>query len=429
MSFAPKGYKFEKIKFGKIDKIPIDWNEKPLNFFTDSIMGQSPPSDTYNLNNEGVPFLQGVTEFGEMFPNPILWCSSPKKLAESDQILFSVRAPVGKMNLSNMKICIGRGLVALKPKRKNNLIYCYYLLQQFNDRFIPFSQGVTYDAINKDELSKVVFPFTENISEQDKIGSILSNIDSLINKQKKLIYQNQNLMKSLLQKFFNEGLNNKSKNTKKVTLSPRFFKQIIPNGWELAPLGKFAKLQGGFAFKSEDYVVDGIRLLTISNVSQRNITWDEESFLPISFWEQFPEYQLKQNDLVMAMTRPIISSGLKISFFTSQENCFLNQRVGRFNTDSELDKKFLYYFTNSDYFYKQINVRAPENLQPNISSEEVEKIPIWIPKDVDEKAKIVEIFSHIESLICSEIKYLNEIKKIKKGVMQQILTGEIRVEL
>ena len=84
---------------------------------------------------------------------------------------------------------------------------------------------------------------------------------------------------------------------------------------------------------------------------------------------------------------------------------------------------------NSKYFNKQINLRAPENLQPNISAEEVEKILVWMPEDDEEKTKIVETLSNLELLINLKIKYLNEIKKIKKAMLHQLLTGQKRVKI
>ena len=154
------GYKLFPVKFGKFDEIPNEWDEKPLDFFLEINMGQSPPSSSYNNQEDGPAFLQGVSEFGETYPETKVWCSNPKKICDSNEILFSVRAPVGKINLSKTRTCIGRGLAALKPKKNYDLKYCYYILQFFSNRFIPYSEGTTYDAINQDYIKKVIVPFT-----------------------------------------------------------------------------------------------------------------------------------------------------------------------------------------------------------------------------------------------------------------------------
>ena len=82
------------------DRVLSDtWVEAPLQDFCLIIQGQSPPGNTYNANAEGLPFFQGKAEFGELYPTPAKWCSAPSKVAERDDILISIRAPVGPTNL------------------------------------------------------------------------------------------------------------------------------------------------------------------------------------------------------------------------------------------------------------------------------------------------------------------------------------------
>ncbi len=80
------------------------------------IMGQSPKSDTYNDKGDGVPFFQGKSDFGELNPTERIYCSSPLKLAKEKDLLISVRAPVGDLNIANQECCIGRGLAAIRSK-------------------------------------------------------------------------------------------------------------------------------------------------------------------------------------------------------------------------------------------------------------------------------------------------------------------------
>ena len=76
-------------------------------------MGQSPDSSSYNESGEGIPFFQGNADFGDRYPVTRIWCSEPKKVAQENDILISVRAPIGAINYSKEKCCIGRGLAAL----------------------------------------------------------------------------------------------------------------------------------------------------------------------------------------------------------------------------------------------------------------------------------------------------------------------------
>src|SRR5680860_802479 len=95
--------------------VPRGWTEARLDEVAHVEMGQSPPSSSYNEDREGLPFFQGKAEFGALYPEPKKWCTDPKKLASKDDVLISVRAPVGPTNLAPEKCCIGRGLAALSP--------------------------------------------------------------------------------------------------------------------------------------------------------------------------------------------------------------------------------------------------------------------------------------------------------------------------
>ena len=90
-------------------------------------MGQSPKGETYNTDGNGMPFLQGRKTFGRIYPTIDTWTTNPIKTANKDEILMSVRAPVGDMNFANQEICIGRGLCSITAKNGRNK-YLYYML-------------------------------------------------------------------------------------------------------------------------------------------------------------------------------------------------------------------------------------------------------------------------------------------------------------
>ncbi len=151
---AKPGYQLVKSFFGKEIEIPEEWELENVSSIMDLTMGQSPPSESYNEDQKGLPFYQGVTDFGTMYPIPTIWCTDSRKIAEENSILFSVRAPVGEINLTKTKCCLGRGVAALNPL-KSDLRYCYHLINKNKNKFLIFSQGTTYDAINKDEIRKM----------------------------------------------------------------------------------------------------------------------------------------------------------------------------------------------------------------------------------------------------------------------------------
>ena len=131
--------------------IPAGWEVKQLGEICDVLMGQSPRSEFYNETGAGLPFHQGVTDFGQRFPTDRVYCTVQKRIAEIGDILFSVRAPVGRINIANKKIVIGRGLSAIRSKNSNQA----FMLQQLKDKFQKedtMGSGTIYNAITKADL-------------------------------------------------------------------------------------------------------------------------------------------------------------------------------------------------------------------------------------------------------------------------------------
>jgi len=109
-----------------LGKIPVGWGVKKLKYVADIEMGQSPDSDFYNKDGNGVPFLQGNADFKEIYPQPQVWTTEGNKYSKKDDILISVRAPVGEINISDNRYAIGRGLVAIGFNEKSDFKYYYY---------------------------------------------------------------------------------------------------------------------------------------------------------------------------------------------------------------------------------------------------------------------------------------------------------------
>lgn len=183
-----KAEKERLIKAGKIkpekplpditeDEIPFDipenWCWVRLGDVVDLIMGQSPEGNS--VGRKGMEFHQGKIAFGEKtIQSSNLFCFAPKKIAEPDSILLCVRAPVGKVNMTNREICIGRGLAALKPF-SSNMYYLFYLLLVFEDYYIKQSTGTTFKAISKEIIRHTVIPLPP-LSEQKRIVQRLEEL-------------------------------------------------------------------------------------------------------------------------------------------------------------------------------------------------------------------------------------------------------------
>ena len=175
--------------------------EKRLDDIADISMGQSPLSQSYNIDKKGLPFYQGKTEFGDIYiKEPIIYCNSPIKIVEKNDILMSVRAPVGDVNIATQKSCIGRGLASIRAK-KVDYLYLFYLLKEQKIKIEKMGVGSTFKAINKNNISSLQIPIIE-MSKQNRIKKYLLLIEKLSFEIENSIKEAENLYNSLMNKYF-----------------------------------------------------------------------------------------------------------------------------------------------------------------------------------------------------------------------------------
>ena len=177
VEFRFPGHENVKMVESELGLIPEGWGVKQLGEMCDVVMGQSPKSEFYNESGEGLPFHQGVTDFGDRFPTDRVYCTIQNRIANPGDILFSVRAPVGRINVADKKIVIGRGLSAIRCKDGNQVS----LLQQLKDRFTEedtMGVGTIFNAIRKSDLLEIqlLAPPDSLIAEFEEIAAPISSL-------------------------------------------------------------------------------------------------------------------------------------------------------------------------------------------------------------------------------------------------------------
>ncbi len=167
-------------------------------------MGQSPDSDSYNDIGEGLPFFQGNADFGVRYPVAHKWCNMPIKIAEPDDILISVRAPIGSLNFAKERCCIGRGLAALKPdKAKIIPEFIFWLLKAKNNELNSKGTGSTFKAINRRTLEEIKVP-NINLDVQKKYAIELEKVQKIIQLRKQELFELDNLTKARFIEMFGD---------------------------------------------------------------------------------------------------------------------------------------------------------------------------------------------------------------------------------
>ena len=162
-------------------EIPEGWQDKKLSDIANITMGQSPNGGSYNENGDGVIFFQGSTDFGWLFPSIRQFTNQPIRLAKKGDILLSVRAPVGDMNIANNDCCIGRGLAAMNSKESFD-VFLFYVMKYFKTIFERRnSEGTTFGSITKNDLHSLQLSYPSS--------SILKKYEAIVSNYNKMIFE------------------------------------------------------------------------------------------------------------------------------------------------------------------------------------------------------------------------------------------------
>jgi type I restriction enzyme S subunit len=409
---------FKKTEIGEI---PEEWTVRQLGDKDVStiVMGQSPPSSSYNTSGKGLPFLQGNADFGVLYPTPRVYCTKPLKLSETGDILISVRAPVGELNISSFKCIIGRGLAAVRNVQRNTYgKYLYYYMKNGIDRLKASSTGSTFKAVGRDPMMKFKIALP-SLPEQQKIAEILSDTDSLIESLDKLISKKRNIKQGLMKTLLTRGIGHtKFKETEIgeipeewecVTLGdPKISTITRAGGTPLRSVRKYYE-NGNIPFvKIEDMVVSGKYLtdtdekITDEGVRNSSAWVIQPDSILYSMYASYGEVSI--NKLPVATNQAILSI---------------------IPNKYQIDVNYLYYQLKQlkSNLKKYLRSTTQNNLNANIVK--ALKIPF---APLLEQQKIAEILSdadkEIEVLEQKRYKY----EMLKTGMMQQLLTGGIRVK-
>ena len=161
-------------------------------------MGQSPESSSYNNSQDGLPFFQGNADFGEKYPKTKVWCNAPTKIAQPEDILISVRAPIGAVNYAKEKCCIGRGLAALTPNTNKVLHeYIFWTLKAKNAELNSKGTGSTFKAISKKVLEETEIACID-LDKQREFVKLMNKLYSMIQIRKQELSLLGDLVKSRL---------------------------------------------------------------------------------------------------------------------------------------------------------------------------------------------------------------------------------------
>ena len=406
-------------KMTKIGEIPEEWEvvEMGDNKVSELVMGQSPTSSSYNASGNGIPFLQGNADFGEVCPSPRIYCTKPLKVAEKGDILLSVRAPVGELNISAFKCVIGRGLAVIRCKdNKTHYKYLYFYLKYSVNRLRSMSTGSTFKAVGKDILShfEICLPDYE---KQQKIAEILSTADETIQKVNEEITLTEKLKKGLMQTLLTKGIGHTKFKTSEIG--------EIPEEWSIKSISECGIPVSNIdpSIFSHSY----FKYIDVSGISSEKLVIVDTKEIQGIAAPSRARKEVKEEDIIFATVRPYLKRVAIVPKNLDGQVCSTAFCVVRANRN-EIMPRFLYYYMTFDKFVIRISGFQMGSAYPAVSDSQVMSERVPIPK-LYEQQKIAEILSTVDQKLELLRNKRTHLEKLKMGLMGDLLTGRVRVKV
>ena len=384
------------------------WELKKLGYLAKVLAGQSPPGSSYNNVGIGTPFYQGKTEFRERFiGGAVKWTTQETKIAQKGDILMSVRAPVGPINEATERICIGRGLAAIRVRSDIYKDYLWYVLLMLQPE-ISGHEGAVFSSINKADIEAIDIPLPL-LDEQKRIVAVLDEAFAGLETARANAEANLKNAEELYQSFLDMEVEKQLEAFGSIEL--RELAEEITDGDHSAP----------------PKVKQGIPFITITNIdkSQRQIVFENTFFVPEDYYNSLHEKrQPKHGDVLYTVTG---SFGVAVHVNSDQRFCF-QRHIGLIRPKHTMNSAWLSSVLMSGFVRKQAEKTATGAAQLTVSLRALRsfKLPNTPPDVKSQFEKEHERLTEYcrEATVLGETK-LQNLSELRQSLLQKAFAGEL----
>ena len=368
-------------------------------------MGQSPDSKSYNDTGDGVPFFQGHADFGARYPVTRKWCSEPTKMAAPNDILISVRAPIGAMNYARENCCIGRGLAALTPDKSKALPeFIFWLLKGKNAELNSKGTGSTFKAISRKVLEEIMIPEI-SLEKQIEFSEILERVYGVIQARKEELQKLDELIKARFVEMFGDAREN-------------------PNGYTRVPFIDIVEYMGDIGSNGANKVVvdhldmkdeeDYAMMVRFTNFTKNDFV-DDVKYISKEAYDFFKKSQIFGGELIICK---IGSAGQNyvMPYLNRPVSLGLNQIMVRIKDNILMP--YLYQYLHTDYGEFLISGCINGAVTKTITKTELKKIPVMLPP-IELQNQFADFVRAVDKSKVKVQKALDETQKLFDSLMQQ----------
>lgn len=380
---------------------------------TTIILGQSPPSSAYNEEGRGLPFYQGKVDFGLLFPRPRIWCDAGQQFAARNDVLISVRAPVGDVNMSTGDCVIGRGVTAIRAGSRIDPWFLFFALQFARPTLESRSTGSTFASVNKGTLLDLEIP-APDLTQQRSIAALLRFLCERIDCEAILLDIAATTKRVAMRELFTRGLRDEAQ--KETEVGP------IPESWRVSNLSVCATIERGrflhrprneprFYGGKTPFVQTGDVVRSAGRIREFTQTLNDEG---VAISRVFPA-----GTILITIAANIGYTGV-LQFASACPDSLV-----AITPTQGIDVLFLEYFLQTQQ--AEMDRRAPKGTQKNINVQFLNPWPIPVPS-LNEQREIVAILDAIDRKIDLHKKKRAVLDELFKALLHKLMTGEIRVD-
>jgi len=414
-----------KFKKTEIGVIPEEWEVKFIPEIAENFDSlRKPLSSAERKKMQGKYPYYGAASIID-YVNDFIYDGCFLLIAEDGTVTSDGSKPM--VQIAQGRFWVSNHSHVLRCKKREDTLYLFYQLKNIN--IIPFITGAVQPKLSQRNLNQIQILWPKNEKERKQITKILSDLDAKIELNQQMNRTLEAIGQAIFKHWFVdfEFPNEKGKPYKSSGGEMVYNEELgkeIPKGWRVGKIGEIGRIQPGFAFKSSDFVKEGVGLIKIKNIDKSGVVnLDFEDFISNEvFAKTNKKFYLYSGDIIIAMTGAEIG---KVGILPKIENpLLLNQRVGKVVSDY---KYFIYLFLKSDYCQSLIKgISSASSAQGNISNSDIENITFVIPDK-----KIMDKFNKISTIIHTRLfENLEQniiLSAVRDSLLPKLMSGKIRV--
>ncbi|HDS4202052.1 TPA: restriction endonuclease subunit S, partial [Klebsiella pneumoniae subsp. pneumoniae] len=420
--------------------IPEDWDVRKIGDIAEVIRGASPrPKGDKRFYGGNIPRLmvEDVTRDGKyVTPSVDSLTEAGAKLSrpcDKGTLTLVCSGTVGIPSILAVNACIHDGFLGLtKVKKSVSIDYLYHFFTTQQEKFNnSATHGGVFTNLTTDGVKEFLLALPRNKNEQIAIANFLSDTDTFITELEQLIIKKQSIKTATMQQLLT-GRTRLPQFAKYPDGTIKSYKASelgsIPEDWKVLSVGQVCDLLTGFPFSSSKYSNSGIRLLRGSNVKRGITDWSDGI---TQYWPEISadikQYELCAGDIVISMDGSLVGRSFA-QLSDSDLPAVLLQRVARVRTNFVV-QGFLKEWICSQFFTEHCDAVKTVTAIPHISPQDIRSFKFLMPPTNDEQKTIANILSDMNAELTALEQKLAKVRDIKQGMMQQLLTGRIRLPL